>query len=228
MAKLIAGFLVCVSVLQADLFIDFSTEYGPPASTMGGAAGVQGFWNGISISNFNGPVSLLDTDGNPSGAVYTGDFATVTKAFGFTPTPETTLLGDGHGATYNSDWSFTISGLAPGAYDVFYYGGGYDATGNMSINGINAPNAPGNPNWPGSWISGVNYNSLFGVTVDGSGILSFVHPAFTPQNPSGIGGIQVLEAVPEPSTLLTGCLSMVLFLLWRGSRSQVEAPSHAC
>lgn len=115
--------------------------------------------------------------------------------------------------TYSNVYTVTISGLAPGAYDLYAFGQGDqdNQSGSFELAAANggASSGPGSLGGDANFRDitradglGLTYHRLSG-TVDGSGIFEF-------STPTGgyINGFQ-LQQVPEPSVALLGALGVL-------------------
>jgi hypothetical protein len=112
-------------------------------------------------------------------------------------------------------WSIAITGLLDGIYDVYLYdpNNGAIGTGSGNVNGVGFSNINGNFG-SGTFIEGVNYTLLQGVSITGSSFLASVGMGV-----SGLSGIQLVPtvaqpaAIPEPTSLLlvgTGLLAIAI------------------
>ena len=208
-----AALTAAVTPVYAQSFnIDFGTEYGAVSSTYGAASGQTGTWNEITQ---DGPVSLLGLSGATSGVSYHSaaglDYSsTIAKT---TSSDEYNLLCDGMDVM-NGTWNFSITGLANGNYTIYYYESASTAvsTGEFTVNGVSAtvlastsPTLCQNNHWD------------LQVTVT-DGTLSFVGSSSQDgSNYYGLAGLQIVGAVPEPSTyaFFGGAAALGLVLIRR-------------
>src|SRR5687767_2346740 len=103
------------------LNIDFGSEFAAPSSAYGAAASQPGVWNHIVSTGLTPGLSLLSGAGSGVSITVTTDTMT-----GFFPAggSDTGLLrGDNFftSSTSGTQWNVTLSSLANGLYDVYYY-----------------------------------------------------------------------------------------------------------
>ena len=178
----------------SDLNIDFSDVDGGPSSGFGGAAGQAGTWNVIaagsqqSLVNLAGlttsaqiTVTASSFEGVNSDPAHSGDLAA--------------LLDDNFYSNPNTSWSFTITGLTDGYYDIYYYApsnAGVD-TGNFTLNGNAISSITGDDG--NGFTEGVDWEvySYLDIT---AGSLTAVSASV--DDFQGLAGLQIVE-VPECS-----------------------------
>ena len=181
-----------------------------PADSYPAAAGQMGVWNLVgdigsqTLFGLNGAttgVSLSLAADDPfgyDGAARDGDIRA--------------LLNDNFFSNEGDPWSVTISGLANGTYDFYYYAPSNSAvdTGPFSVNGMAALNVPGD-NSVEPLIEGFNWEVLHNVIVS-NGAIEVISTDSTGYR--GLAGIQLL-AVPEPKPifLLGSCGLFFCFLI---------------
>lgn len=211
------------TALAGSVNIDFNSyDAVTPASSYGGAAGQTGTWNGLGFFSENSSLvysgELSGLDGLPSGLGYqvTG------ISYPSTGTSSDPVLRDSFwSANYapNPYWSVSLSGFAPGYYDVYIFAPTHPAipTGSFTVNG-NAVDSFGSAT-SGAGANGINgldlgidYIVLTDLYIDGTlafdqtgyGIYySAYHNQFLDAYMAGLAGIQVVSApVPLPSSLL--------------------------
>jgi hypothetical protein len=203
--------------------IDFGSVDAAPASTFGASAAQPGVWNRMTSGAL---LPLLDL----SGAATSAQIAVSGGNFG----GNYTLLGGDLGLLMNDNfysdpgnsWTMTISGLANGNYDFYYYAPTHPVvdTGAFTINGTAAPNLTGSTSGSGT-VQGTDWQKLVGVAVTG-GTLTTTWGSGGGRY-TGLSGIQIVAAapVPEPSTFIAGALLALPFGLqgfrWLRNRKQV-------
>lgn len=220
MAALVLG----VTSARADLIgVNFySSGFG--GSTASGAAVVgtaSDLWNGIDADpGSGGPISLMDTSGNPTSAFLTynspGGGGVAPASPNIQPNPS--LMYD---YLFNNNSTFisvTLGGLAPSTpYDLYIYLASDDAAGsdraaNVVANLVSGT-ATGNPQT--SFINGENY-LLLQPTSSALGTIDILETDGA-ANTSGeidMNGLQ-LTAVPDPSsTLLLSAISGLGLILF--------------
>jgi hypothetical protein len=178
--------------LASSLNIDFGTVLS--GNSYGAASGQIGYWN--NITHLGMTQGLVDI----SGAVTNIDLnlrADVAAGNGGLPLSSYRQLVTDNFFSYSS-WSVTLEGLAPGAYDVFYYAPGhpYVSTGGFTINGVEVTTLSGSRS---SFSQGVSWDVLRGVSVGMSGVLEFV--SLPGGGPRGLAGLQIMTAVPIPAAV---------------------------
>lgn len=197
----------------------------PTYSGVGVAPDSGTTWNSIVPADYDPGASepapsitnVLDSTGAATSATITisvpdGNFNIWSNDSNGNPTP-TDLMAE---YTYSNVYTVSVSGLAPGSYNLYAFGQGdqdsqsgsfelavanggassgpADLTGDANFRDITRPDG-----------LGLTYHVLSG-TVDGSGVLEF-------STPTGgyINGFQV-EQVPEPSVALLGGLGILSLL----------------
>jgi hypothetical protein len=110
----------------------------------------------------------------------------------------------------------TLSGLAPGLYDLYAYAGYYPETFSAGAGSATASGAGYLVTDPALWVAGNQYALLAAVVVGGSGLLALT---VTPADGGDFGafatiaGLQLTpSAVPLPASLplfLTGLVSLI-------------------
>jgi hypothetical protein len=194
--------LVLASVLAARAAGQgFNLDVGPatspslPPSTYGAAAAQAGAWNLVPTGE--GPVSLVDLSGAPSGVVmmhpYMGAFDTNDQA---TTGGDHDLLGDECFTDYVPPIVF--SGLAPGDYLLYTYAwnSALPEIGNyVSVDGSSDPVQLVVGPWPGTFVQGNTY-ALHHVHVGAVGTLTLnVQSAGGFTDPI-LNAIQIVPDVP--------------------------------
>lgn len=192
--------------------IDIGNEYGPPANSFA-AFGLAGPWNEIDI----GTTALVNTLG-----ILTSTDIFVSGAFGSssnTPTNDAQLLLNDHFSTSDPVWQIDIIGLVPGFYDVLLYAptNGIVQTGELTVNGIELPNLPGD--LAGELIAGTSVGFVTAFAVGGViEILGSADPVF-----KGLAGIQLIPT-PEPSQPLALAMGVLaISIAARKRRCTAEA-----
>jgi hypothetical protein len=172
------------------------------------------FWNNLTPGG-TAPmtITLSDSFGNAlSGASLTisnhtagGNMYYFNTTANTTPNPEN-LMRD---YTFFATYDLTVSGLSAGSYNFWFYGDGDQANqaGTINFGGVNTGISGATANSPlGRDLvnggEGISYKSFSGLTVDGSGVLSFSVVNY-------LNGFQ-LTAVPEPSALALAGLGLGL------------------
>ncbi len=131
----LASILTTTAAAQT-VYIDFEPgpiqlPNGPPSSSYGGAAGVAGVWNAKQMSLT--PTPLVDIHGQPTQLTFTASGCGADGCCGVwcclgVDTDATKLMGDYYLCDcFQSLTSVTISGVEPGTYRLYLYGGGYSA-----------------------------------------------------------------------------------------------------
>ncbi|MFN0006263.1 MAG: hypothetical protein ACKVXR_00020 [Planctomycetota bacterium] len=193
-----------VAAQNLNVDIGLNTVFPVPASTYGAAAAQPGVWNGVSGAVV-GPVALSGLSGSPSGvnlsrAGSSGNFAHDNAG---TLGEDDSLMDDCQdlgGAGSSSSWTFT--GLANGAYQVFTYAwapddGTYRT--NVSVAGSADPVQTLGGDWPGSHVLGTTY-AVHNVTVTSGTIVVTATTADDPVFGFGsLNGIQIKGVLPPPS-----------------------------
>jgi hypothetical protein len=168
------------------------------------------FWNNLApTGSGTNTISLSDSFGNALAGVSLSIHANGNSMHYFntpantTPNPDNLMRDYTFFRTYN----LTLSGLAAGSYNFWYYGHGDQAnqagtinfTGlNTGISGSTANSLLGRDLYNGG--EGISYKSFTGLTVDGTGTLTFSVVNY-------LNGFQI-TAVPEPSTLALAGLGL--------------------
>jgi hypothetical protein len=213
-----ATFIICAVLLfsgatlapAASFNIDFgfpngSTD-GPPASVFGASADQPGAWNQMKSGSL---LNLVDLSGTATGT----QIAVTADAFNgvFAPgrTGDLGLLMNDYFYSQTS-WVMTITGLANGTYDLYYYAPSHLAvdTGAFAVNGLAAPNVTGSSTGSGD-VQGLDWQVVTGVTVT-DGTLSAISQT-GPNLFVGLSGVQIV-AIPEPGS--AALLAFGAGILW--------------
>ncbi len=183
------------------VYIDFGSEHGAPTSTYAAAADSPGTWNDITATGAT--IALLDIDGVDTGLSL--NLTTAPPVGSHTPLSNV-LIDDNFYVGTGVSWDFTVSGLASGAYDVYYYAptNVSVSTGPFTVEGVSASSLAGAT----SLIEGVSWAKIENVILS-DGSMDFVSTSTTGFR--GIAGVQIVTAVPEPSA--TALLSLGGFAL---------------
>jgi hypothetical protein len=186
------------TALALAINIDFGSANPAPSSAFGAASGEVGVWNNIDEMGPSFP--LVDTAGDPSGAsisVLMGGMIGFGEGGG--SLDANLLMTDNFFIGAGNSWSFTISGLPDGLYDVYLYepSNTVVGTGNGTVNGDAFANINGGFSG-GVFSEGSNYHRLEAVLVTG-GLLNGT--GTDPSGFSGLAGLQLVSAVPEPASL---------------------------
>lgn len=207
--------MLCMSsTANADIYIDFGSV-ADVADTYGGAAGIAGTWNAISFPG-GGPINesflgLFDSNGVGSSVdvAVSASILTGTSDFVSPSAGDAALLDDDFYAIGGAAWSVTISGLQNGIYDVYYYAPSHSGvtTGSFQINGSNAIALTGGP---AGLDQGVSWERMTGVDLTATDTVTFA--STSTGGFRGLSGIQLIRAVPEPTTLPLMILGFVGYL----------------
>ena len=211
-ARAVALFIALGSACGIARAQSFNIDFGldaAPSSTYGAASGSAGVWNQIDTL---GPTSgLIDTAG-----VVTSSALDLEDAgfFPSSPQPPATdlqaLAGDSFSAVVGQAWFVSVTGLKPGAYDLYFYSStsSLNTTGNFLINGRRVVKdfGPANPNEMSPLR---NYRVVQSFEIGSSGTLR-VRGEYILSSPIvyGLAGLQIVEAgpplaaVPEPGAAL--------------------------
>lgn len=178
----------------------------PPASSFGASANQPGVWNQLTSVS---PLALVELSGAPtavqiqsSAQVFGGFYSSFSGDLG-------RLLNDNFFSNPGVPWSISISGLANGEYDFYYYAPAHPFvdSGNFAINGTIVPNLAGSDAGSGT-VRGLDWQVLTGVAVtDGTLTTTWIEGGgqFT-----GLSGIQIVSVVPEPSSLALAISSILV------------------
>lgn len=170
------------------------------------------FWNNLApTGSGTNAISLSDSFGNALAGVSLTIDASGNSMHYFNTTANTTPNPDNlmRDYTFFRTYNLSISGLAAGSYNFWYYGHGDQAnqagtinfTGlNTGVSGSTGNSLLGRDLYNGG--EGVSYKSFTGLTVDGTGTLTFSVVNY-------LNGFQ-LTAVPEPSALALAGLGLGL------------------
>jgi len=205
-----------------------NVDFGPGAAdyimTGAGLIGSAGdTWNVTGQYSSSGTFALVDSANSSAGVTMTtsgGLFEGTATAPGFTiatDSPYYNLVYDNIVITTGSPFSATLSNLAAGTYNLYFYavppGDGQDRVGTYSANGLST--SIGANNNATSMTNGVNYGVLQNVTV-GSDHLLTISVVATGGGETDFNGFQ-LQSVPEPSSLIllgVGLCSLLAYA-WR-------------
>jgi hypothetical protein len=191
-------------VEASDLNIDFGNADGGPSSGFGAAAGQAGSWNVIADGNQQSLVNLAGLTTSAQITVTASSFA------GANSDPAhsgdlAALLDDNFYSNPNTSWSFTITGLTDGYYDIYYYApsnAGVD-TGNFTLNGNAISNIPGDDG--NGFTEGVDWEVYPDLDIT-AGSLTAVSSSINEFQ--GLAGLQIV-AVPESSAWRMTMLGLV-------------------
>lgn len=134
------------------LNIDVGVATPAPALSFGAAAASPGVWSVFA----NAPTPLVDLAGNPTGITMSGTAGGFLAAYNDPGTfgDDEALIDDGIVVPVQE--TYTISGLAPGTYDVYTYVWTFNALPtDISING--APFQTVGGAWPNGFVQGVTH-----------------------------------------------------------------------
>lgn len=205
---------------------------GTPSETFGAAAGQAGFWNGVGAL-VGSPISLSDLLGNTTDATVlkTADNPGGVGGFSFTGNTGdfALLLNDAEQvATLVSggNLTYTFSGLASGAYDVYTYAahraGAFSATPVFVPEAVTSNTQIVTGPMPGNAFQYLITHSIHRVVLQAGGEfhISITQP---PNHSQGmnVNGIQIV-AVPEPSSALGIAFGAAIVLLRRSKLGTAE------
>lgn len=181
--------------------VTFGTS-GNLASTYGAAASQPGTWNHVSTTGITS--DLLDLNGDATGVSIN---LTATSATGDAGLPNATdddseLLKYNFYSSDGNAWSVSLSGVASGDYEVYYYAPGHSnvSTGTFTVEGIVQSELATDIR---TLSQGVSWDVATVTVSDGSIDLQSTNISGN----RGLAGIQIV-AVPEPETL---SLTLALF-----------------
>jgi len=205
------------------IYIDFPVTAGgngAPSSTFGAAAGLAGVWNNIEY-NENFTTNLLDTSGTPSGVTLRNfNPGTASGVSSGAAGDDGLLLNDS--LDHGTGFTVTIRDLPAGLYDFYTYSY-YPAASTAVISSISVDGqTPQLVQRTGSFAGYAlgETHALHRVNHDGVG--DIVIAATAVNLSSLINGLQIVEAVPEPSTLFlagAGCAALCLAACYRRRRT---------
>jgi hypothetical protein len=196
---LCAGALLAPDTASATpLNVDFGSgnAFGggaPPGAGFGAASGQAGVWNNIVA--FNTPSGIVDVDGSATGVSISISADDMGGVDHLSPGDANDLMEDNF-FSFGSSWSFSLTGLTDGLYDVYLYEPHHSgvSSGSGSVNGSAFSNINGNFS-SGIFVLGSNYHRIDDVAVVG-GTLSGVGSS---TSFSGLAGLQIVP-VPEPGS----------------------------
>jgi hypothetical protein len=233
---LAAGSLAHGQSFNIDLDVFFGSQVignGAPSSSFGGAADQQGLWNRIPSVNGGPPVPLLDLMGSGTGATILKTASSPGGAGGFNFPGNTgdfaLLLNDAEQvATLVSggNLTYTFSGLASGAYDVYTYvahiAGVFSATPVFVPEAVASNTQIVTGPMPGNAFQYLITHSIHRVVLQQGGQfnVSITQP---PNHPQGmnVNGLQIV-LVPEPSSALGIALGAAIVLLRKSKLGTAE------
>lgn len=221
LALLVATTLgIGVSHSALTLNFDIDSAGGPNTySGVGVAPDTGTVWNSVAVTqNFEGSVTVdnaLDSEGNGTTIDLSmdrnGGESLKINSNGTNGSPNPSALMSDY--VYWDTYNITISGLAPGDYDLYAMGHGdqIDQTNTITWGLNSASTTETLADFRDIFQANAEGNTftMLSGTVDGSGVLSFTSSA-------GLNGFQI-QAVPEPGIALLGGLG--LFGLLRRRRS---------
>jgi hypothetical protein len=205
--SLALGWFFLITVLGSSanatlINIDFGVNTLSPSSN-GAASGQTGIWN--MVNNLGLTSSLLDINGVATPVDLNLTAGRIQGNSGdHTITP---LLSDNFFSYGGRSWSFTLTGLSTGLYDIYYYAPLHSSvsTGSFTIDGTSLSSLSGGI---GNLVQGISWDVLGGYSVNGS--LTFRSISTTSYR--GISGLQLVQKtqdVPEPSTIAIFALGMI-------------------
>jgi hypothetical protein len=198
--------LVAVAAMSSDgLAQSFNLDIGPatfgtPTSGYGAASGQTGVWFSVQTPSAQAGALLTDVSGNPTGVMLTAVPAPGYTVADFSQdNPATTgddqaLLDDICDAS-TSTWTFT--GLANGAYDVFVYSWAPDLPttyfSDVTVQGGAAGTVHcGGQNWTGAFNNPGQYMNDTVAVTNGTLVINIANPV--PVTPTSLNGIQLRSA----------------------------------
>lgn len=185
-----------------------------PSSNFGGPAGVLGIWNSVSPFTWD-PLPLVDIYGNQTNVqvVMSGSGGALGFNNGAISGDYKLLMAD---AEQVSDLlAYTFTGLRPGAYRIFtlalHPSGQFASTTINVLRSINGPETV-TGSLSGNSFRHLETHAIHDVIVS-DGTLTIEARGAWPT--SFVNGFQVIEVVPEPASITT--LSVALLVLLRKS-----------
>lgn len=196
--------------------------YSGPGAVMGAAGDL---WNSFTTNNQPVPVTLLDTAGNP-----TSDHMTWSVQFmvshspnsGFDSTIYKNLMDNYLAVVNNAPAStITLTGLAPGSYDLYVYAQGDSASAGrmltVGVTGLSSQTTSATVATANTFVQGQNY-LLFVPTVSAGGTLTMTLSNPGGSNEADMNGFELVQLAPEPGSLgmiTIGVLSVLCVLRLR-------------
>lgn len=177
--------------------IDFGSNNAAPSPAFGASALQPGVWNQM----IGAPLALVDVSGAATGVVISVPVADSFGGFGGSLAGDLGLLmSDNFFSSPGTPWSMTVSGLANGNYDFYYYAPTHPSvdTGAFTINGISAGNLTGSTTGSRT-VEGLDWEKVANVPVT-SGTLTTTWINAVPAQFTGLSGIQIVPT-PEPGSL---------------------------
>jgi hypothetical protein len=204
---------LCRAVSAEVVYIDIGNAGGPVPSSYGAAYGTPGVWNTITsvtsftLVNFAGLATDVDMTISSPGTVEMNGHADGVTGEGISQLVKDNFWVSG------VTWTISLTGLADSLYDVYVYAPSHGSvfTGNFTVNGTSVSSIPGSID--NTWIEGVNYKRIQNISASG-GTLTLT--SSTASGYSGVAGLQIVGAVPEPATaLMIGCGGALIALYRR-------------